>query len=88
MSCPSHEEKVARLKKIEGQVCGIVKMVESKRVCMDVLNQISAAVSALNAVRNEFVNGCISCCLQETFTTEDADLKEKRVQELMQLLKR
>ena len=39
-----------RLKKIEGQIRGIMKMVESEKDCIDIINQITAAEKALSGV--------------------------------------
>ncbi|MDW7675206.1 MAG: metal-sensitive transcriptional regulator, partial [Bacillota bacterium] len=44
------QELITRLKKIEGQVRGIQKMVEEGRYCVDILVQIAAIRSAINKV--------------------------------------
>ena len=44
------EELLARLRKIEGQVRGLQRMVEQDRPCLDVLTQVNAASAALRAV--------------------------------------
>ncbi|OTA40581.1 MAG: BCR family protein, partial [Symbiobacterium thermophilum] len=41
---------LARLKKIEGQVRGLQRMVEEDRYCVDILNQLAAVEAALNRV--------------------------------------
>src|SRR5271155_5535769 len=46
----SKEQLLARLRRIEGQVGGIERMVEEDRYCIDVLTQISAAQAALDKV--------------------------------------
>ena len=52
----SHKEQVqARLKRIEGQIRGVQKMVDEDRYCIDVLTQVSAARAALNAVALELL---------------------------------
>ena len=43
-------ESLKRLKKIEGQVRGVSKMVESEKYCIDIINQITAAKNALDGV--------------------------------------
>ena len=40
MSHPNHKRHIASLKRIEGQVSGIIKMVESEKYCIDILNQV------------------------------------------------
>ena len=46
----SREQLLARLRRIEGQIGGIRRMVEEERYCIDVLTQISAAQAALDKV--------------------------------------
>lgn len=60
---------VNRLKRIEGQVKGIQKMVENKKYCSDILIQITAARAALERVGGmileEHVKTCIKGAVQE-----------------------
>lgn len=53
---------VARLKRIEGQIRGIQKMVEEDRYCADILTQISAAHAALRGVGRELMRNHLSHC--------------------------
>ncbi len=53
----------ARIKRIAGQVGGIQRMIEEERYCVDILNQISAVRSALDALGVELLNGHIECCV-------------------------
>ncbi|HZZ43560.1 MAG TPA: metal-sensitive transcriptional regulator [Tepidisphaeraceae bacterium] len=52
-----------RLSRIEGQVAGVRKMVEEKRYCVDVLTQIAAIRSALDAVGVELLSDHIEHCV-------------------------
>ena len=54
---------LARLKRIEGQVRGLHKMVEEDRYCVDILNQISAVRSALDALGVELLTSHVECCV-------------------------
>ena len=53
---------VARLKRIEGQVRGIQKMVEEDRYCADILGQVSAVQEALRAVGWELMRNHLKHC--------------------------
>jgi DNA-binding FrmR family transcriptional regulator len=53
----------ARLKRIAGQVAGIQRMVAEDRYCVDVLNQISAVRSALDALGVELLTNHVECCV-------------------------
>jgi DNA-binding FrmR family transcriptional regulator len=52
-----------RIKRIVGQVAGIQRMIEEDRYCVDILNQISAVRSALDALGVELLTGHVECCV-------------------------
>ena len=56
---------ITRLKRIEGQIRGITKMIEEDRDCEKVLHQISAARSALYKVGTTFVTANLEDCLKK-----------------------
>jgi len=60
---------VARLKRISGQVGGITRMVEEDRYCVDILTQVAAAKSALDALALQLLEsharGCVSSAIRE-----------------------
>ncbi len=51
------------MKRIAGQVAGIQRMVEDDRYCVDILNQISAVRSALDALGVELLTSHVECCV-------------------------
>ncbi len=53
---------LARLRRVEGQIRGIHKMVEDDRYCADIVTQISAAQQALRAVGRELIRNHLSHC--------------------------
>ena len=66
----SHKEDVQkRLKRIEGQVRGLQRMVEEDTYCIDVLTQISAATKALRSVALELLGDHLSHCVQDALQT-------------------
>lgn len=62
-----------RLRRIEGQVRGIQKMVEEDRYCIDVLTQISAIRAALDKVALGLLDGHARHCMREGGTQDRAD---------------
>jgi len=64
---------VARLRRIEGQVRGIQKMVEDDRYCADILTQISAAHAALRGVGRELMRNHLSHCAAAALRGTDAE---------------
>jgi CsoR family transcriptional regulator, copper-sensing transcriptional repressor len=69
----------ARLKRIEGQVRGVEKMVEEDRYCIDVLTQIAAIRAALDKVALGLLDGHARTCV---VGAED-ELQDERTAELM-----
>ena len=74
-----HEAKalnLMRLRRVEGQVRGLQKMVEEDRYCADVLTQIAAVQEALRAVGRELMRHHLRHCAADAFRTggERADL--------------
>jgi CsoR family transcriptional regulator, copper-sensing transcriptional repressor len=63
------QEAVRRLRRIEGQVAGITRMIDSGRDCQDVITQISAASNALDQVGFRLLASGLRHCL----TGQDAD---------------
>jgi DNA-binding FrmR family transcriptional regulator len=66
-----------RLRRIEGQVRGLQRMVDEDKYCIDVLDQVAAATKALQAVAIELLDDHLSHCVAEALTTggEAADAK-------------
>lgn len=75
---------INRLSRIEGQIRGIRKMVESSAYCTDILVQVSAANAALNAFSKELLSNHIKTCVAEDIRNG----KEETVDELVETLKR
>lgn len=63
------KQSVTRLKKIEGQIKGIERMIEEEKYCIDIINQISAAGKALNGVAKiimkRHVESCVTTAIQK-----------------------
>ena len=74
------EEYLKRLRRIEGQVRGIAKMVEDDKYCIDVLTQVSAATRALQSVAlgllEEHMAGCVIDAARHGGAESDAKVRE------------
>lgn len=82
-----HDEKTKilnRLKRIEGQVRGIQKMVDEDRYCVDILVQISAIESALHNVGLGITEKHMKHCVTDAVKSGDGDAS---IDELMAVLK-
>ena len=67
---------LTRLRRVEGQVRGLQRMVEEDTYCIDVLTQVSAATKALQAVALELLDNHLGHCVRQAVADgEDADDK-------------
>jgi DNA-binding FrmR family transcriptional regulator len=78
----------ARLKRIEGQVGGLLRMVEQDRYCVDVLTQINAVRAALHKVEAEILRDHVSHCVVGAFASGDAVEQQHKVEELVDTIGR
>lgn len=65
-----HDDALLRLKKIEGQVRGVIKMVEEQKYCIDIINQIAAIEGALDKVSLSILKGHIGHCVASAIKNE------------------
>jgi DNA-binding FrmR family transcriptional regulator len=66
-----------RLRRIEGQVRGLQRMVEEDTYCIDVLTQVSAATKALQAVALELLDGHLDHCVRQAVAEGGAEADAK-----------
>ena len=71
------DEVLKRLRRIEGQVRGLSRMVEEERYCIDILTQISAATRALEAVALELLDAHLRLCVTEAIAGGGPDAEAK-----------
>ena len=71
------DDHLKRLRRIEGQVRGISKMIEDDKYCIDILTQVSAATSALQSVALGLLNEHMSHCLVDAARTGGAEQEQK-----------
>ena len=67
------DDYAKRLRRIEGQVRGIAKMIDDDKYCIDVLTQISAVQSALRAVALNLLDGHLGHCVAEAVAAGGAE---------------
>ena len=77
-----------RLRRIEGQVRGLQKMIEEERYCSDVLMQLSSVQEALRGVGRGLLQNHLKHCVTEVIRTTDQDQVDGAVDELMELMYR
>ena len=75
-----------RLKRIEGQVRGIARMIEEDRYCIDILTQVRAAKAALRRVEDVIVADHVEHCVEGAIASGDRAEQRRKVQELVTAL--
>ncbi len=75
-----------RLNRIEGQVRGLIGMIESDRYCIDVITQVSAVRAALKRVEEEVLKDHVAHCVEHAISAGDRDEQRQKITELMVVL--
>ena len=80
-----HRKLLTRLRRIEGQVRGVARMVEERRYCIDIIQQLTAARRAIDEVSLQMMQGHINSCVSQAIRRQDGAGK---IDELMQTIHR
>lgn len=81
----TQENMLLRLRRVEGQVRGVQKMVEDQRYCPDVLMQMSAIHESLRAVERILMKNHLQHCATEALRSGDDKQAQKTYDELTEL---
>lgn len=84
----NHGKLIHRLRRIEGQVRGIQKMVEEGRYCVDVMTQIDAVAAALARVQDGVLESHLEHCMSEALEGADLGARREKVDEVVTLLRK
>lgn len=84
----THFGEIMRLKKIEGQVRGVQKMIEEKRYCIDILTQLSSIVGAIKGVEENILERHLKGCVQESFNKGNKQDRSLKIDEVVGVLKK
>lgn len=79
---------INRLKRIEGQVRGIARMVEDERYCIDILTQMQAVKAAFRKVEEEILKMHAGHCVEDAIASGDPEDQRKKFTELVALMGR
>jgi DNA-binding FrmR family transcriptional regulator len=85
VDAPGRERNLKRLRRIEGQVRGIQKMVEEDRYCADIMTQIASVHEALRAVGRELMRNHLRHCATKAIRAgrDEADAMYDELVEMM-----
>ncbi len=91
MKKPLHAEHTAhlpRLRRIEGQVRGVLRMVEEKRYCVEILSQMRAVRAALKRTEEEILREHVDHCVVHAMKAGKPDERRAKMEELFDVVKR
>jgi DNA-binding FrmR family transcriptional regulator len=84
----THLDEIVPLKRIEGQIRGIQKMIEEKRYCIDILTQLSSIVGAVRRVEENILNRHLRGCVRDSFTKGNRENKAEKIDEVIDVLQK
>jgi DNA-binding FrmR family transcriptional regulator len=85
---PHKDQLLKRLARIEGQVRGIAKMIEDDRYCIDILTQLGAVDTALEAVALKVLEEHVQHCVAGALASGDEALANEKTAELVEAVQR
>ena len=83
---PDHSEVLSSLRRIEGQVRGVQRMVDEKKYCIDILNQIAAVKGALGTVEKRILERHFQYCVKDAMKSESEAATSEKINEIMDLI--
>ena len=88
MQAAAKASMMTRLKRIEGQVRGLARMVADDRYCIDIITQISAVRAALRRAEEEILADHVTHCVEDAIASGNKTDQRRKVAELTTVLRR
>ena len=85
MSRPSHKNQINNLKRIEGQLRGVQRMIEEGDYCIDILTQIKAIKNSIVSVEGKILKSHLRQCVKDSLNGDDTF--DDKVDEIVRILK-
>lgn len=85
---PNHYNQLTALKRIEGQVRGLQKMIEDRRYCVDIMTQISSVVGALLRVQDNILDKHMQMCLSTALKGKTDAEKKIKISEVLAIIRK
>jgi len=85
---PSHRDDLARLRRIEGQIKGIQKMIDEERYCIDILTQLDAVSGAVRKVAENILQRHLRSCVHDSLAAGPRADRESKIEEIVDILGR
>jgi CsoR family transcriptional regulator, copper-sensing transcriptional repressor len=81
-----HHDKLVSLRRIEGQIRGVHRMIEDRRYCVDILHAIGAAIGALRNVESRILKDHLNACVKAAFSGPSKADHDQKIREIAGLL--
>ena len=82
----THREQIAGLKRIEGQIRGVQRMIEDERYCVDILHQLQAVEAAVKRIEGNILKKHLQGCVAEAIRTGSEREQDAKLDEMVHLL--
>jgi len=83
---PDHASSKRRINRVKGQLDAVTRMIDERRYCPDIINQIRAATNALRGLEQEVLRGHLRGCVKTAFQSKDPFEMEEKINEIMKLM--
>lgn len=85
---PEHKDNLVALRRIEGQIRGVQKMIQGRKYCIDILNQIQAVKGALARIEASILKKHLESCVSEAIKGACEKEKQQKMDEILKLIHR
>ena len=85
---PYHSEQLVALRRIEGQIKGLQRMIDEKRYCIDIMTQINSAVGALLRVQDSILEKHLDMCVTDALKGKSDSEKNIKINEIIAMIKK
>lgn len=84
---PDHTSELHRIKRIEGQIAGVRRMIEERSYCPEILVQTKAIGAAIRALELALLERHLTHCVDAAYRSGSAEKRRQKIKELVGLLK-
>ncbi len=84
----THIENLIALKRIEGQVKGIQKMIDNKKYCIDIATQVYASIGALRRVAEKVLTKHMEHCVVDALSGKSESQKQQKIDEILGVIRK
>lgn len=82
---PDHSSSQKRINRIKGQVEAVSRMIDEKKYCMDIIQQVRAASSALKGLEQEILKKHLEMCVRQAMESKDSIQVNDKIEEIIKV---